>query len=133
MAGKKGRSGRRPGSFSWSRSPTAFAGHHLNVLIELWLGGVPIPTRPGRWLPQPTERRYTVPPRIKRVLALMAIEHAMGLYPHLGRPEVAAVLAWARRRAPSITLRRPARAKPDARERAYRAVGRRLANAWKKK
>ena len=133
MAGRKGRSGRRAGSLSWSKNPTALAGNQLNVYIEEWLGGVPIPTRSGRWLVQPTERRYTVPPKIKGVLALIAIEHVMNLYRNLKRPEVDAVLAWSRRRAPSITLRRPARAKPrDAREAAYHAVGCRLANAWKK-
>ena len=40
MAGKPGRSGRRPGSLSWSKNPVARAGHHLNVLIEMWLAGV---------------------------------------------------------------------------------------------
>ena len=77
MAGKKGRSGRRRGSTSWWRNPTALAGHHLNVLIEMWLAGVPIQVEPERWLMQPTERRYTVPPKIKRVLAAMAIRHVM--------------------------------------------------------
>ena len=78
MAGKKGRSGRPSGSTSWWRNPTALAGHHLNVLIEMWLGGVPIQVAPKRWLVQPTERRHTVPPKIKRALAAMAIGHVMG-------------------------------------------------------
>ena len=46
MAGKKGRSGRRKGSLSWSKNPTAVAGHHLQTLIEMWLAGVPIKVSP---------------------------------------------------------------------------------------
>ena len=49
MAGKKGRSGRRKGSLSWSKNPAALAGHYLNGLIEMWLAGVAIPTRPDWW------------------------------------------------------------------------------------
>ena len=44
MAGKKGRSGRRKGSLSWSKNPTAVAGHHLQTLIEMWLARLdPVP------------------------------------------------------------------------------------------
>ncbi len=52
MAGKKGRSGRRKGSLSWSKNPTAVAGHHLQTLIEMWLAGVPIKVSPHQWLVQ---------------------------------------------------------------------------------
>ena len=78
MAGKKGRSGRRKGSLNWSKTPAALAGHYLNDLIETWLAGVPIPTRPDWWLVQPTTgRRHTVPPEFKRALA----QAAVGLHP----------------------------------------------------
>jgi hypothetical protein len=82
VAGRKGRSGRKPGATSWWQNPPARAGHHLNVLIEMWLGGVPIPTVPDRYLMQPTERKYTVPPKIKCALAEMAIAHTWRLDNH---------------------------------------------------
>ena len=136
MAGKKGRSGRRRGSTSWWRNPTAIAGHHLNVLIEGWLGGVPIQVGPERWLKQPTERRYTVPPKIKWVLAALAIRHVMRNDCEVDRApalSVADVLAWSRRQAPSVTLRRPARAKPrDETEIAYQKYDEDLTTAWKR-
>jgi hypothetical protein len=121
MAGRKGRSGRLPGSLSWMKNPTALAGHHLNGLIEKWLAGMPIQTGPDSWLVQPIYRRHTVPPRIKQALAVMAIRHVMELCPHLRRPSIAQVLAWSRRQAPSATLRHAARSKPrDEREAAHR-------------
>ena len=45
----------------------------------MWLAGVPIPTRPDWWLVQPTGRRHTVPPGIKRALAQAAIEYVVRL------------------------------------------------------
>ena len=136
MAGKKGKSGRRPGSTSWWRNPAALAGHQLNAYIEAWLGGVPIrvQTREGdRWLMPPTERRYTVPPKVKRMLAEMAINHVLDSYPNLKRTTIEQVLAWSKRQAPSVTLRRQARAKPrDETEIAYREMIERLENAWKR-
>ena len=135
MAGKKGRSGRRRGSTSWWRNPTALAGHHLSVLIEAWLGGVPIQIG-DRWLKQPTERRYTVPPKIKWVLAALAIRHVMRNDCEVDRVlalNVADVLPWARRRAPPVTLRRAARSTPrDEREVAYEEHLDNLTTAWKK-
>jgi hypothetical protein len=120
MAGVKGRSGRRgkiteeeflagkrQGTPSWPNHPTALAGYYLNGLIEMWLGGVPIQIAPKRWLVQPTERRYTVPPKVKRVMAQLAIKQAQIIHP--GRIDVDDVLAWARRRAPDHTFRRKAR------------------------
>ena len=99
----------------------------------MWLGGVPIQAVPKRWLVQPTERRHTVPPKIKRALAAMAVGHVMAAYTLRGRPTVAAVLAWSRRQAPSVTLRRPARAKPrDETEIAYQKYLEELTTAWKK-
>jgi hypothetical protein len=124
MAGKKGRSGRRPGSRSWHRNPKALAGQRLNVLIEMWLAGVPIQVAPNRWLVQPTERRHTVPPKIKRVLAEIA---------SLGRPDVEDVMAWSRRRAPSVSLRRKVGVATDEREVAYRKRVQDMASAWRRR
>jgi len=107
VAGKKGRSGRPRGSLSWSKNPTAVAGHHLNVLMDAWLAGVQIPIDPRRSLVQPAERRYTVPVKIKRVLAEIAIVHTLGT--EWKRPGVTAVMEWARRHAPTHTLRRSRR------------------------
>jgi hypothetical protein len=143
MAGKKGRSGRRKGSLSWSKTPAALAGHHLNGLIEMWLAGVPIPTRPDWWLVQPTGRRHTVPPEIKRALAQAAIEYVVWLDakaieqgrrhgPPIQRPNTDQVLAWSRRLAPAVTLRH--KANSAARTPAQRAWEERLVrleNGWK--
>ena len=149
MPGKKGRSGRRAGSTSWWRNPVALAGHHLNVLIELWLADVPIQIAPDRWLvqpvqleqderghtvpPKPDERRHTVPPKIKRALAKIAIAHVMKVYEEhrLKRPKMDDVMAWSRRRAPFTTLRRKAGSAVDEREVAYRQYIEEMANAWR--
>jgi hypothetical protein len=130
MAGKKGRSGRPKGSLSWTKNPASLAGHHLTALIEMWLAGLLEMRVSGRWLEPPTERRHTVPPKVKRVLAAAAIEHVMALYPHLTRPSIAQVLAWSRRQAPSVSLRRKASAGTDEREVAYRQRVRDMASAW---
>ena len=74
-----------------------------------------------------------MPPKVKHVLAVMAIGHVKDVYTLRGRPTVAAVLAWSRRQAPSVTLRRPARAKPrDETEIAYQKYEEDLTTAWKK-
>ena len=39
----------------------------------MWLAGVPIKVSPGQWLVQSIERKHTVPPKLKRVLAEFAI------------------------------------------------------------
>jgi hypothetical protein len=115
VAGVKGRSGRPPGSRRWN--PTALAGHHLQVLIELWLAGAPIKATEiwmadapiklaDRYLAPPAKSRHTVPPRIKRALAEMAapyIDVEQVLPPYI---DVEQVLLWVRRRAPANTLRR---------------------------
>jgi hypothetical protein len=85
MAGVKGRSGRLAGSISYPKNPTALAGHHLKVLIEAWLAGVPIKIGHDRYLVQPAERRYTVPPKVMRVLAEFAIGHMLDVNPGLTR------------------------------------------------
>jgi hypothetical protein len=146
MAGKKGCSGRRKGSLSWSKNPAALAGHYLNCLIEMWLAGVPIPTRPGWCLVQPTGRRHTVPPKIKRALAQAAIEHVVQLDakaieraieqgrrhgPPITRPSTDQVLAWSRRRAPAVTLRHKANSAMTPARRAWEERLVWLQNAWK--
>lgn len=117
MAGKKGRSGRPKGAVSWMCNPVALAGHHLNVLMEMWLAGVPMGREvwmwgePALWMgpSPPDERRRTVPPKIKRVLARFAIAHVLKMHPDMRPPPIDAVLSWSRRRAPAVTLRRQAR------------------------
>ena len=52
MVGVKGRSGRPRGSLSYPKNPTALAGHHLNILIEAWLAGVPIKVNLNKCLAQ---------------------------------------------------------------------------------
>jgi hypothetical protein len=142
MAGKKRRSGRRKGSLSWSKTPAALAGHYLNCLIEMWLAGVPILTRPDCWLVQPTGRRHTVPPEIKRALAQAAIEYVVQLDakaieqvrrngPPITRPSTDQVLAWSRRRAPAVTLRHKANNAMTPARRAWEERVVWLQNAWK--
>jgi len=121
MVGKKGHSGRPPGSISRFKNPVARCGHRLNVLIEIWLGHAP-------------ERRFTVPPKIKRALAEQAIREELDmieldpenpeevvvvdvepvaspfLRPGWCRFSLDDVLAWSRRRAPEgPSLRRKVR------------------------
>jgi hypothetical protein len=127
MAGKKARSGRRPGSLSWHRNPTALAGQGLNVLIEMWLAGVPIQVAHKRWLVQPTARRHTVPPKIKRVLAAIAIGQV------LKQSDIEDVMAWSRRRAPSVSLRRKVGSATDEREVAYRKRVQDMASGWRRR
>jgi hypothetical protein len=91
---------------SWPKNPAALAGHHLNVLIEMWLAGVPIRVDSEHSLPQPTERRYTPPLRIKRALAQIAVDHVSKLHTDMPRTSIEQALAWSRRRAPPGTLRR---------------------------
>jgi hypothetical protein len=104
----------------------------------MWLGGVPIKIQndPERWLVPPTERRFTVPPRIRQELAKLAIEHMLVDNAGLKRPAdkesfLKQVLLWARRRAPSTTLRPKARSILDERGNAYQAYLDYLTNSWK--
>jgi hypothetical protein len=127
MPGKKGRSGRPRGSLSWTKNPAALAGHELNVAMEMWLAGAPVGS-----LAPPTTRRFTVPVKVKRPLATLAIQHVIRLYPGLQRPTVDQVIAWTRRRAPSGSLRRRSSDVPrDDKERAYQEVEARDRHAWK--
>jgi hypothetical protein len=145
MAGKKGRSGRPPGTLSCHMHPTARCGMQLNALIEMWLA-----LTPGR--------RHTVPPRRKRAMAECAIREVLFneieleqapevLTKDVGKvlrliqdddPEIRQipgvvvidvddVLAWSRRRAPDgPSLRRKVRG-PDA----YDQYVARISNAWR--
>jgi len=117
MAGKKGRSGRPPGALSWHQHATARCGHALNAAVELWLALVP-------------ERRFTMPPKIRRFTAQNVIRQT--LCNEMESPEVVAVnvedvLAWSRRQAPDgPSLRRKVRG-PDA----YDQYVARISNAWR--
>jgi hypothetical protein len=82
------------------------------------------------WLAMQPERRFTVPPKIMRLLAQFAIRHVLELHPGW-RTDVDQVLTWVRRRAPDITLRRKASLTVDEREAAYRQHEQDTANAWK--
>jgi hypothetical protein len=108
MVGKSGRSGRPKGATSWWRNPETVAAQRLSVLMEFWLAGAPIRGAPGRSFAPPTERRYTVPPKIKRVLGQMAIEYVIAVKRPIAPPDLTRVLEAVRRRAPvgSKTLRR---------------------------
>jgi hypothetical protein len=138
MAGKKGRSGRRPGSRSLS-NPVALAGHHLAVLIEMWLARAPIKVAPNR---RP-KRRRTIPPKIKRGLAKKAIAHVVELASlRVGHrrgakdfyePDIDDVLQYARRRAPAVTLRddKKRQSHADPREAAFRLLELRARHGWR--
>src|SRR5262249_12948889 len=88
--------GRPPGSTSWWRNLSNFAAHHAQVLMELWLGGAPLseirvmlsslagsPEQQALikecWSKRGDERRYTVPPKIKRRLCQLAVAHVVEL------------------------------------------------------
>jgi hypothetical protein len=96
MSGKKGHSGRRPGTIVWT--PTAWCGHHLRLLMEIWLAMHP-------------ERRYTVPDKVMRAMARAIRDLFVEWYPHERPPSLAAILTWSRRHRPPGSLRR-ARPKP---------------------
>jgi hypothetical protein len=89
--------GRPPGATSRWRNPNNFAAHHAQALIELWLAGAPVleirvmllslagsPEHQGLieecWSQRGNERRYTVPPKIKRKLCRLAVAHVVELH-----------------------------------------------------
>ena len=91
-----GKRGRPPGATSRWRSLKNRAAHHASVLIELWLAGASVlETRAlllslaGNskyqaiieecWRARGNERRYTVPPKIKRKLGRLAVAHVVEL------------------------------------------------------
>ena len=84
--------GRPLGATSWWRNLANVAAHHANVLLDLWLRGAPmlevrvllfsLADNPEHqalieecWRPRTGERRYTVPPKIKRKLCKLANAH----------------------------------------------------------
>lgn len=88
--------GRPSGSTSWWRNPNNIAAHHAQVLIELWLAGAPVLevrvmllSLAGSpeyrtlidecWTKVDNERRFTVPPKIKRRLCRLAVAHVIEL------------------------------------------------------
>jgi hypothetical protein len=76
MVGKKGRSGRKPGR---KQTPTNVFVRQLTSLIDFWLSGAPI--RIGdQFLQWPSERRYTVPPRVMKALTEFAVRHTVKLF-----------------------------------------------------
>jgi hypothetical protein len=89
--------GRPSGVTSWWRNPNNIAAQHAQVLMELWLAGAPaleirvmLSSLAGSpeyqalidecWSKLQNERRYTIPPKIKRKLCRLAIAHVMGLH-----------------------------------------------------
>ena len=141
MAGRKGRSGRRPGPIGYHSKPIASAGRYLEVLIEAWLAGWPIPIDDGHCLGL-TGKPRSVPRQVSRFLAKAAIEKAVQLDAEdaafrcikrepMKRPTVEQVLRWTRRRAPAFTLRRKRNPAGDEREAAYREYLLWTTNAWK--
>ena len=70
--------GRPAGSLSSHTNPVNRAANYAATLMELWLAGVSMKDAPD-WLTPPTERRYTVPQRVKRVFCELGIEHVVDL------------------------------------------------------
>jgi hypothetical protein len=92
----RARAGRPLGATSWWRNLVNVAAHHANGLLELWLAGAPVlkvrvllfsladnPKYQALieecWRARSSERRYTVPPKIKRKLCQLAIAHVTEL------------------------------------------------------
>jgi hypothetical protein len=88
--------GRPRGTTSWWRNLESIAAHHANVLLELWLADAPVfairamlssldgsaqhqATITECWGGRNDERRYTVPPKIKRKLCGLAVAHVLEL------------------------------------------------------
>jgi hypothetical protein len=88
--------GRPTGATSWQRNPNHVAAHHAQVLMELWLAGAPVleirvmlsslagnPEQQALieecWSKHGNDRRYTVPPKIKRKLCRLAVAHVVEL------------------------------------------------------
>jgi hypothetical protein len=88
--------GRPTGATSWQRNPNPVAAHHAKVLMEVWLAGAPVleirvmlSSLAGNpeaqalieecWNKLGNNRRYTVPPKIKRNLCRLAVAHVVEL------------------------------------------------------
>ncbi len=89
--------GRPSGARSWWRNLNNIAAHHAQVLMEVWLAGVPVcqirvmlSSVAGSpecqalidecWSKVENKRRFTVPPKIKRKLCRLAVAHTMELH-----------------------------------------------------
>jgi hypothetical protein len=88
--------GRPLGARSWSRNLANVAAHHAKVLLELWLAGAPVlevrvlllsladnPEHQALveecWRARGSERRHTVPAKIKRKLCRLAVAYVTEL------------------------------------------------------
>ena len=88
--------GRPRGATSWWRNLNNVAAQHAQVLMELWLAGAPVlqikvmlgslagnPEHQALidecWSKRQNERRFTVPPTIKRKLCCLAVAHVIEL------------------------------------------------------
>jgi hypothetical protein len=88
--------GRPRGATSWWRNPANYAAHHATALMERWLANFPeFAIRYSLfslaasseyqalieecWRARGNERRYTVPPKIKRKLCRLAVAHVVEL------------------------------------------------------
>ena len=88
--------GRPRGATSWWRNLANVAAHHANVLLELWLASAPVlevqnllfllADNPEHlalleecWRARGSQRRHTVPPKIKRKLCQLAVAHVVEL------------------------------------------------------
>jgi hypothetical protein len=88
--------GRPTGATSWQRNPNHIAAQHAKVLMETWLAGAPVleirvmlSSLAGNpeaqalieecWSKLGNDRRYTVPPQIKRKLCRLAVAHVVEL------------------------------------------------------
>jgi hypothetical protein len=91
------RRGRPIGATSWWRNPANIAAHHANVLLELWLAGIPAPEirvlllwlagSPEHqalieecWRGRGNQQRSTVPKPIKRKLCELAVAHVVQVH-----------------------------------------------------
>jgi len=88
--------GRPTGATSWQRNLNRRAAHHAQVLMEAWLADAPVleirvmlSSLAGNpeaqalieecWSKLGNDRRYTVPPKIKRTLCRLAMAHVVEL------------------------------------------------------
>lgn len=120
---KRGRPRGTGGPTHWARNPANVAAYHASLLMELWLADAPmIEIRILLWplwrspdhqaiikeccSTRGPERRYTVPPKIKRKLCELAIAYVVALEQQIAheRPQIEASLERSRSAAES-TLR----------------------------
>ncbi len=125
--------GRPTGATSWQRNPNRRAAHHAQVLMEAWLADAPVleiqvmlSSLAGNpeaqalieecWSKRGNDRRYTVPPQIKRKLCRLAVAHVVELRRdaiqrrRAGAAETALrTQGWTRPRSPKSSTRAPER------------------------